>query len=617
MIGRVVHQRYEIVERISEEPLFQWFKARDRSAGRVVSVKLLQPIYAHDSAFADAVQRAALETVNLSHPNIASVLEVGKEDGEPYVIGEYVRGIDLKERVRRVAPFTLSVAVEIAIAIAEALQCAHAAGICHGDLRPQHVTVTAEGVVKVAEFGMGAALASSPQAHAANLAQAVYYQAPEVATGLAASIGTDIYALGVMLFEMVTGGIPYPGETPVSVAMKHQNDPVPSPRSLNPGVPRALEGIIMKAMQKRPSERYISCGDLLNDLRSVRDALRFGKPLSWTPSGPEVRQLQDAAPKPSAAAVPPRPAQDGAPVGQPGPRTPMTVPDDDRVSPILKVAIYSTVAIILIVWIIGTAYWFAVQSRPPDRRAPNLVGMKLDDARKALEGLGARIMTHEEYDDKAPAGVILRTDVDAGQMIRASQRINLWVSKGSRMVWVPDLTKLPKDDAVSKLSDAGLSLGEVNLQNSETVPTGAVIAQDPRAGRRVERNTPVNLTLSDGPKQPPADSAALDSGGGESGSPGFPSDTETLAPSSPDAATRADTFEFRVHVKPDGRGMRRVRILSTDAAGTLTVFDDLRSEGDDIVQPATVHGDRVRVRVYYGEDSKPVSDRVYKLGSGQ
>jgi serine/threonine-protein kinase len=617
MIGRVVHDRYEIVERISEGPLFQCFKARDHAAGRVVSIKFLQAVYAHDSAFADALQRSALETVSLAHPNIASVIEVGKDDGEPYVVGEYVRGIDLKERVRRVAPFTLSVAVEIAIAIAEALQCAHAAGICHGDLRPQHVTVTAEGAVKVADFGMGAALAASPQAHAANLAQAAYYQAPEVATGVSASISMDIYALGVILFEMVTGGVPYPGETPVSVAMKHQSEPTPSPRSLNPGVPRALEGIVLKAMQKRPADRYISCGDMLSDLRSVRDALRFGKPLSWTPTASGAPAVA-AAPKPPEP-LPGLPSLPEKAAAGPRMQAPMDSNADDQIPPILKVAIYSLVAVLVMVVIIGGAYWFASQSRPPDRRAPNLVGMKLDDARKALEGLGARIMTHEEFDDKTPAGVILRADVDPGQMVRATQRINVWVSKGSRMVWVPDLTKLPKDDAVSKLSDAGLSLGEVDLQNSDTVPMGAVIAQKPRAGRRVERNSPVSLTLSDGPKEPQAepapDASAPDAG--SAGGSGYPSDTETLSPASPDAAGRADTFEFRVHVKRDGRGLRRVRIVCTDALGTSTVFDDMRSEGEDIRQSATVHGDRVRVRVYYGEDAQPVSDRIHNLGSGQ
>ncbi len=609
MIGRVVHQRYEVVERVSEGPLFQWFKARDRVGGRAVALKLLQPLYAHDPAFSDALQRSALDTANLSHPSIAAVTEVGRDEGEPYVVLEYVRGIDLKERVRRVAPFTLSVAVEIAIAVAEALQCAHSAGICHGDLRPQHVIVTAEGAVKVSEFGMGAVLAASPQAHAANMAQAVYYQAPEVANGVSASIATDIYALGVLMFEMVTGGVPYPGETPVGVAMKHQSDPVPSPRSLNPGVPRSLEGIIMKMMQKRPADRYASCGDLLNDLRSVRDALRFGKPLSWMPQAPEAVVPQEvAAPKPAVAETPRREA--APPLTA---QVPMKPANDDGISPIIKFALYTVVAIILVVGIVGSAYWFAAQGRPPDQRAPNLAGMKKDDAQKALEKLGARILVHDEFDDKTPADVVLRADVGPGQMIRDSQRVNLWVSKGSRMVWVPDIARRPKDEAVTKLQEAGLSLGEVDLKYSDTVPAGAVLSQTPRPGRRVERNSAVSLTLSDGPKEPkpvPDAGASGDTGG-------MPSESETLAPRDPGTAERVDTFDLRVHVKRDGRGMRRVRIVCTDAQGTETVYDDLRSEGEDISQSADVRGDRVRIRVYYGEDAQPVSDRVHELGSGQ
>src|SRR5688500_5316341 len=275
--------RYDILERTGEGSLFHVFKTRDKVLGRVVAVKTLLPAYAKDSEIGTALRKAAAGLVDLSHPNIARVYDLGEEDGSPFLVTEFVRGINLKERIRRIAPFTHSVAVDFGIAIGEALQHAHAQGVIHGDLRPQNVIVTPEGAVKVTDFGLAPVVAANEAAAKAAREVAVHYESPDLTATGVRSAATDIYALGAVLYEMLSGATPYPADTPEAVVQKHREDPVPSPKVVNPGVPKALEGIVMKALRKRPEERYHAVADMLNDLKQVRDALRFGKPLSWSP----------------------------------------------------------------------------------------------------------------------------------------------------------------------------------------------------------------------------------------------------------------------------------------------------------------------------------------------
>ncbi|MCC6730502.1 MAG: protein kinase [Chthonomonadales bacterium] len=612
MIGQVVHLRYEVLERVGEGTLLQAYKARDKVMGRMVALKALQPAYARDPAVCAALRSVAGETAALTHPNIARVFEIAEEDGVPFLVTEFVRGINLKERIRRIAPFTLSVAVDFGIAIGEALQHAHGAGILHGDLRPHNVAVSPEGVVKVTDFGMLHAAAASPRAFQTAGARAVHYQAPELSEGRPPSPSADLYALGVILFEMLTGSLPFPGESPQAIAARHQRDPVPSPRSLNSGVPRSLEGIVMKALQKRPEDRYAAATDLLSDLRSVRDALRFGRSLSWTPfeAAPAAANAPAASavhsPSPPKSVPPPRP--DPAPAAMPAARMSPTAAADESLSPWLKLALGTVLVILLGSAIVGLALWFATSSKPPAARFPKLVGMRIEDARAVADKAHVKLVIRRDYDEKADAGIIYRSDREEGVPVRPGHSILVWVSRGSRRVWVPDVTGMDKDAAVRKLEDAGLTLGLVNREYNDTVAFDQVIRQNPRAGKRVLRDTPANLALSDGPNLaetpagPPPDAAFPDEaqGGG----------TGAL----PDASNEEpQTYTLTVKVKEDGRGQRQVRVEYDDAHGTNTPIDESHGEGDVITQQVEVFGPRITIRVYYGDDPVPVSERTRTL----
>jgi serine/threonine-protein kinase len=592
MIGRVLSQRYEILERVGEGALFQTFKARDRTMNRIVAIKVPQSLLIRDEAFVRAMKSVGDEYSLVAHPGIARVFSADTESDPPYLVTEFVRGINLKERIRRIAPFTLSVAVDFAIAIAEALQAAHAAGMVHGDIRPQNVIVTAEGAVKVTDFGTNRLCSASQDAQGQNLFRSMAYQAPEIALGARPSPSSDIYALGAVLYEMLTGSVPYNGDNPVSVALKHQNDPVPAPQSINPGVPRSLQGIIAKAMQKRPETRYASAADVLNDLKNVRDALRFGKPLSWAP------EIDDASgPSSGAGRVKDAAAYAETPVARMSATS--TVPDD-RLSPYLKFGLLGAFVLLVVVVTAGVSMWMAAVAKPPEQKFPSIEGMKIEEARELAAKVNVRLIEHEAFNESRPAGVVFRAEMEPGRLIAAGRSVNVWVSKGSRNVWVPKVVGMSAEQAEKTLREAGLVLGTVDRGHDDKVELDHVVVQNPSSGKRVPRDSAVNLMLSDGPKNPPPPTAEEN----PETPAANPADTSALEPK---------IFNLQVTIPRDGRGVRRVRVEYQDAQGVHTPIDEEHAEGDEFGQRVPVFGKTITVRIYYGDDPKPVSERTRRL----
>lgn len=614
--------RFDVLERVGDGPLFEVFKARERQTERVCAVKRVNLAFAGDEAFVHALQQTIPQVADLSHPNIARTYELDRSEAAPAIVQEFVRGINLKERIRRIAPFTLSVAVDFLIGAAEGLQYAHARGILHGDLRPHNIIVSPEGVVKLTDFGVAEAISASPKATAANLDRAVHYQAPEISAGGRAAAESDIYSLGAILYEMLTGVPPYEGDTPGVVADKHRAAPIPSPHDMNPGVPKSVEGIVIKSLQKSPGDRYRSVSDLLSDLKSVRDALRFGKPLSWSPADTAGASTGTA---PTDGALKSRTERIAPPVPQSmdsadggNYRMPTAAATDDRISPWLKLALGSVVFVLVTACIVGAALWMAVFTKPPDIKFPELIGMKIDDARAVATRSGVRFIEHEEFNDKYEPSVIYRTDLVPGRQVRQGRIINVWVSKGSRMVWVPNVTKIGAQEAESKLKAAGLTLGQVDRQNDETIPFGNVVAQNPRAGKRVNRDTSVNLMVSDGPKpqedQSQPDNSTNGTGGigGGAVTPSQPAQDQNNTDATDQTSRR---YDLKVKVNADGRGKRRVRVEYDDVHGTHPVVDEEDDEGAVIEQRVEVFGPKLTIRVYYGDDTTPVLEKTRYLTS--
>lgn len=498
MPTEVINTRYEIIEaepRAQSSP-FVVSKARDAVEGRVVSLQVLPADrLAGDRSRRDALRGAVSEAMRLDHPNITRVYDQGESQGtgDYYIAAEYMRGITLQERIRRVAPFSLTVAVDIAIAVAEALDSAHRAGVVHGALTPDHVLLSPEGQIKVSDFVYG-----------------------RVASGLTAatSVQEDIEALGTLLFEMLTGSAPTRGT----------GDAPPSPRTLNEGVPIALEGVVQKALHPDLAVRYRTAATLLLDLQAVRDALRTGRSLAWSP-------LSDRrAPRPSAAeatVIAARPtdldATDGEPT-RPARRgrgaAAMAVAadelEDERRAPVRERGrnplgpILGIVFFLLVVGAVAFSYYLSrFLTIPNDIQVPNLVGKTFDESKRLAAQQHFRLVEGgSDYSTKWPEDQIYQQDPLPGRTIKAERDVTVWRSLGPRLLRVPRLVGEAKDRALKDLQEAGLPEGTVTDEYSETIPRGVVIEQRPASETdtggpvMVDRKMAVNLKISKG-KQPP------------------------------------------------------------------------------------------------------------------
>jgi serine/threonine protein kinase len=604
-------QRYEVIEKLGDSPLFGVFKARDQIQSRTVVVKTVLAPYSSIGTFV-ADLKSSLEAVTvLKHPNIAQFYEFGIESDVPYAVVEYARGINLKERVRRIAPFSLSVAIDYACSICEALHLAHSAGHAHGDLRPQNIIISPEGAVKITDFGVHRAVGRCPQALSQVAPRLAPYKAPELSFSQNGTPAGDLYALGAMLYEMLTGTTPYTGDDLELLLSEHASAAIPSPRGINPGVPRSVEGVMVKALQKQPGDRYRSAADMLNDLKSVRDALRFGKPLSWTPIDIEKAAAAVApAPVPTSPPAPRKPAPTLEPVAEvaASSRPAAAVPvgrlrqKDESVSFILKVLIAVATGIIFFCLVGFVGIWMTRWVVPKQTPVPELAGKDIEEVRAFAKNMKVALREHADYMDR-PRNIVYKSDPPRGDQLRMGHVLNVWYSRGSVYVTPPNVVNLQRDDAEQKLKDAGLTVGKVILEFSAKVPRDAVITQDVSPKKRVLHDTPVGLLVSDGPKPDYSDSTGLNSDGTTPARP----DTQTSpAPVQSDASDQeTHVFERSVTIQPDGLGTRQVRIEYVDADGEHTpVIDEPHKEGDKVPLHFEYRGKKITLRAFYNDEQK-------------
>ena len=635
--ARLLNSRYEVGEKIGEGSFFAVFRGRDTQSGQPVAVKIASDEYAGDREFADRLRAEALAAARLDHPHIVAVYDAWMEGGRIAIATEFVRGINLKERVRRVAPFPLAVAIDIAAAVSEALEYAASQGLAHGDLRPENILVTPEGQVKLADFGVGAAVCASSRLQMSALLHSAHYLPPEVAQGKAPSAPSDVYSLGAILFEMLSGQPPFQADTPFAIAVKHLHEPPPSLRRQNPGVPKAVEGIVLKCLQKDPAARYPNPGALLADLRGVREALRFGKPLTWSPVPepvpPAAGRGAEPAPGPAkppaaAAPVPPRslPVERAAngTFGEPSLRLLILLP---LMALCLAGAIFA-------MFVVGTR-------APRDTTVPDVLHMTRDEAKRHLaeRGLVMRV-ARENFNETAPPGTVTASDPPPDVQVKQGKAVDVWISKGPKPSMVPNLLGLTEAEARTRLSDARLSVGEVRKEYDETVPAGEVVSQEPAAQTQVERNNPVSFVISKGPEpEPPPEPStppeqaptpspegSTDGGatvGGTDNAPGGGTSTGTgtmtdlASPASGGNQPALGAVEnkervFDISTKMEGdRPMNRLRIVVTDERPRHQVLSQLYPRGETVHKSIKAIGAPGTIRIEVYENGQLVKDREY------
>ena len=482
---RVLGNRYEITKAIARGGMARVYLARDRSLDRPVAVKELVPEFAADESFVERFRREAQAAANLTHPNIVGVYDWGTQDNTYFIIMEYVDGPVLSKVLRDEGPLHPRRAAELASEVAAALGFAHSRGVVHRDVKPGNVILTSSGQAKVTDFGIARAM-SAPEE---NLTQAgsvmgtATYFSPEQAQGLQVDQRSDLYSLGVVLFEMVTGRTPFTGETPLAIAYKHVQDQPPAPSTLVSGLPAGLEAVIMKLLRKRPEDRYANAEDLRADLRRF---LNGQATLAEQERAAAVGTPTSAVAATGAAVA----AADPAPVAEPDPE-----PVDEEQS---RTGMYLGILVVLLVILAGVLFWFARSLGDGGKvQVPAVIGLTKDEATSQLNELGFKVLATEEPSDTIEAGRVLSQNPGPGTKTDKAATVKIAVSTGVEKIDVPDVVGKTQEEAVNALTAAGLKT-KVTTAEDPNAAEGTVATQQPGAGEKVLKDAEITITVSKG-----------------------------------------------------------------------------------------------------------------------
>lgn len=522
LVGSTLNHRYEIAEKLGEGGMAIVYRAKDLILGRRVALKVLRPQFAADTDFVERFRREAQAAASLSHPNVVNIFDVGTDGEVHYIVMEYVEGRNLKQILRRDGPLPLASVLSIGKDVCRALEAAHRQGLIHRDIKPHNILLTNDFQVKVTDFGIARAASTATLTQTGTVIGSVHYLSPEQATGGQVGVYSDIYAVGVLLYELLTGRVPFDGESPVAVALKHLHDQPPSLRAKAPDVPEEVERIILRAMAKEPSERYTDISAMLADLKSINLPESEGKgprQVKPTPVPPPVReQAPGRVAERLERVVPadPEPQTDLNSLETTIVRKPKEQPvaspanagakEEQQVPP--KKEKKRSLAFRLMLWLVvflsfaSGAVWAGVsffeRLFPEDVVVPSIMGMNVDDAKAMLKeyGLGLRVV-HETNSDQ-PVNTIVRQSPEANRKVKMGREIEVHISVGMEIVEVPDLLMLSEREAELRIVQNGLELGSVSTEYRPDMTPNLVVDQEPAAGARVQRGTRVSLVFSTG-----------------------------------------------------------------------------------------------------------------------
>ncbi|MEW6446986.1 MAG: PASTA domain-containing protein [Bacillota bacterium] len=597
MLDRVIGDRYKIIQELGGGGMALVYLGEDLALNRRVTIKVLRDEYARDEDFVRRFRREARSVASLSHPNIVSVFDVGCTDGVHYLVMEYVEGRNLKSLIKE-GRISISSALQIASNICDALEHAHKRGIVHRDVKPHNILVTPEGRAKLTDFGIARAVSSGTVSATKALLGSVQYISPEQARGEPADARSDIYSLGAVLYEMLTGRPPFSGDNPVAVAIKHiQDNPTPV-NQVNPAVPNAVATVVEKAMAKNPNLRYQSvtamAEDIINLLNDLPDVDCPTKPLN-------------------------------------------KVSNKRRLKPAGYIAIALCFALLLIAGWWGLKWYVYV----PEVSVPDVQGKTVEAAERTLNNHGLRCQVQEINSSEVEKGRVIKQDIEPGSQVKRGRLITLLVSLGPQMLTVPDVRNKLLQDAELVLVNEGFTVGNKKEVFHDRVSEGMVINQNPAPGTSMPKDSPVNLVISKG-RQPvlkpvpelvglvlAAAREKLDQAGfvlsdnikreestqylpgyvcAQKPAPGTNLETgatvEVTVSDGPGPVPKEATVYLQV---PDDGQDHNVRITINDARGFTEAYNSTHAAGERVVQAVTYYGEAA-ISVYV--DNKMVREET-------
>ncbi|QQU17181.1 Stk1 family PASTA domain-containing Ser/Thr kinase [Enterococcus casseliflavus] len=500
-IGKKINGRYKIIGNIGSGGMANVFLAHDLILDREVAIKVLRFDFQNDQSAIRRFQREALAATELVHPNIVTVYDVGEEDGMQFLVMEYVKGMDLKRYIQTHYPVPYLQIVDIIQQILSAVALAHQHRIIHRDLKPQNVLINEDGVVKITDFGIAIALSETSITQTNSMLGSVHYLSPEQARGSMATNQSDIYAIGIILYEVLTGKVPFDGESAVTIALKHFQDEIPSIRIYDKNVPQSLENVVLKATAKEPADRYKTADEMRADLDTVLSPDRLNEP-RWEPHAlmDETRVL-----------TPVEAAQVETP--------PVEEPVEDKVADQAeepaqpkkkKRKRWLLLPIIMVIALLGIGSYFLFGGGRGDVAIPEVSGQTEAAARAELEAAGLQVADEVEEieDDEVEAGNVVKTDPPEGNEVKKNSVVTLYISSGTKKITLDDYEGRSFDDVKKELIDLGFDEDRIKeeLESSDDVDEGDIISQSSAAGREVSpAEDEITFKVSSGP-----DSFAMD-----------------------------------------------------------------------------------------------------------
>ena len=461
MIGRVLDGRYEILEEIDSGGMAYIYKARCKKHDQIVAVKAVKPEYCSDMEYIERFKNEAQAALTLNHKNIVKVTDVGCDQGRYYLVMEYVEGDNLKQLIKKRGPLEISYATQVAIEICAALEHAHRHGFIHRDIKPQNILVSKTGEIRITDFGIAEDMFSEAAKKKEAVLGSVHYFSPEQAKGEEMDVRTDVYSLGIVLYEMLTGKLPFEGNSTVSVARKHINEEIKPPRKVNPKIPESLNAIVIKATGKDKNQRYPSAREFKEDLiRSIVD-----------PAGDFIKSAEAAHQK-------------------------MNEGHQRRhkrsILWLAGTVVFTVILVLVFIFVSRGEVGPETEATVP---VPDL-GLKTEEeAAEILSQAGLTMEVLYENSEDVMQGLIMSQDPDTGTDVQEGSTVTVTVSNGPVMVEVPPFIDQQYESAVALLEELGLEEGEVTYEVSDQ-PEGYILAQEPEPGAFVLPGEIVNFTVS-------------------------------------------------------------------------------------------------------------------------
>ncbi len=497
MIGRTFNNRYKLIERVGLGGMAEVYRAEDNVLGRTVAVKVMLPQYAADPTFTKRFRQEAASAAALQSPYIVSIYDWGLDGDTYYIVMEFLRGTDLKTAIKERGAINQRKAAEIGSQVAQALSVAHKGGIIHRDIKPQNIMIQPDGNIKVMDFGIARA-GDAGLSQTATVLGTAHYVSPEQAQGKELTGASDIYSLGVVLYEATTGKLPFDGQDAVSVAVKQVNEIPAPPRSINPNIDPALEAIIMKAMEKDPERRFQDATEMrhaLNDFLAGRP-VNLGEDIS----GLKTQVMGGVPGQNGGTAVMAPLSADPSKTGTAtkvysAGNEPGNTPNKNK-----KVIIGVIVGILAVIAIVAAA--LALGNSGDTATVPDVTNKPIAEARTTIEKAGFKVGNETQvYNTQIAQGNVVSTNPAAGEQAKKGSTISINVSKGTEQVTVPDLKGMSADDAQKALAAAGLNSQQGDTVFSDDVEEGKVASQDTAAGSTAYKGDTVTIHLSKGPEK--------------------------------------------------------------------------------------------------------------------